>query len=158
MIAARDPDGSVWEIKRHWLSLRPRWRGGEWWDVPDVGNPFELLDDNPFAFVFGLVLLALLALFLFPVFAIVIEVAIAVVALTVTIGAKVLFRRPWIVEARTSAPPEHVLRWKVVGWRRSHEIMLEIRDAIEAGREYLSPHAEPIAGETHSVSDAKKSA
>ena len=143
-MTARSPDGRTWTIKRHWLSLRPRWRGGSDWGVVDVGDPSDLLDDGPFAFVLGIVAFALLALFLFPVFAILIEILIAVVALSVTLGAKILFRRPWIVDAIAPGEASAPMRWKVVGWRRSHEVMNEIRAALEAGRGFLSPHAEPI--------------
>ena len=148
-MTAIGPDGRQWRIKRHWLSLRPRWRGGDnwgehWWDIPDVGNPFDLFDDGPFAILFAVVILFLIGLIFFPVFALVIELIIVVLALVITLAAKVLFRRPWIVLAHTDGHPPEDLRWKVVGWRRTHEVMEGIRASLEAGVTFLSPHAEPI--------------
>jgi hypothetical protein len=41
--------------------------------------------------------------------------------------------RPWIVEARNLAHPEHSVAFAVRGWRRSGEAIVELRRAIPAG-------------------------
>ncbi len=78
------------------------------------------------------VVLVLIAVFV-PVavlFALVDLLILAVVALLGVVG-KVVFRRPWVVEAVTDRGKRH--EWRVVGWRRSGERCRQIAGQLEAG-------------------------
>ena len=41
------PDGTVWEVKRHWISRRPKIRGREGMELLDIGELFHFVDDTP---------------------------------------------------------------------------------------------------------------
>ncbi|MGH2729168.1 MAG: hypothetical protein ACRDJI_01005 [Actinomycetota bacterium] len=98
------------------------------------------LDDLP-AGIAILIVVAVVAVFAIPLLLFIVEIALAILLVGVALAGRVLLRRPWTVEA-TSSEPEEVLRWKVVGWRRSGQIVEEIARVLEAGgRDFQSPYA-----------------
>lgn len=76
-----------------------------------------------------LVLVALVVVL--PLVFVVVDLAILVVLALVGLVAKMVFRRPWVVEAVTDRGKRH--EWRVVGWRRSGERCQEIAQSLEAG-------------------------
>ena len=72
-----------------------------------------------------------------------VQVPLFLVFLVLSIGARVLLRRPWLVEA---ANESQTREWKVVGWRRSGQVVREIADAIQLGQRVIEPEgAQPIS-------------
>ncbi|HWL64489.1 MAG TPA: hypothetical protein VNP73_00795 [Actinomycetota bacterium] len=146
MLTATDPQDGVWKIKRHWISRKPRlrWRKGSEEGLEALEFVGGIFDDNPFGIIVGLIAVVLLLLLILPVFAFLIELLIVGVLLAVTLAAKILFRRPWIIEAWQEGARDQHLRWAVVGWNRSGEVMDEVARTIASGGTFLSPHATPI--------------
>lgn len=128
-----DPDGRAWVVRRRWMPRLPGetlWARFRWRfrrvrrrttqldeHIPDV--PLDI-GDGPggiLAAIALLLALVVLVLFVLPLFIALVEVAILVALALVAIGARILFRRPWTVEA--AARDGEVLSWQVVGWRAS---------------------------------------
>jgi hypothetical protein len=158
-VKVTDLEGRTWTIRRQWLpryegrGLRERLRRkktqsqvesssqgkSRWWDYIDV--PFvDLFDDS---LVTALIVVAavgvLLVLLLFGVPFILALVDLVVVLLVAVVGvvSRVLFRRPWTVEARSSTGEHH--EGRVVGWRRSGALMREMGVELQHGRPPASP-------------------
>ncbi len=53
------------------------------------------------------------------------------------VAARVVLRQPWLIEARSSDPltPGRLLEWRVVGWRKSHNLIEQVVSDLAAGRE-----------------------
>jgi hypothetical protein len=102
-------------------------------DVADLAAQGADVVGGVFA-VIGLAIAAvLLVVLVLPLlFALVEVVALALLAL-VAIGARILFRRPWTVEAVAS--DETILEWRVVGWRASAEHARTVAGLLAAGME-----------------------
>ncbi|HEV7759332.1 MAG TPA: hypothetical protein VGO78_10095 [Acidimicrobiales bacterium] len=89
---------------------------------------------DPEGWIFLAVALAVLLLMVFVVAPIVIAV-VDVLGLLVLAGAgvigRVVFRRPWTVEARDDDGT--VLTWQVVGWRASDERAADVAELVASG-------------------------
>jgi len=50
---------------------------------------------------------------------------------------RVMFRQPWVIEARSNDPLTHGrrLEWDVVGWRKSRALIETVSSDLAAGRE-----------------------
>jgi hypothetical protein len=57
------------------------------------------------------------------------------VAIAAGLIGRLVFRRPWIVEATSTGRPPQTLVWKVPGWRRSGRLIDEITEALAAGQD-----------------------
>lgn len=143
------PDGARWRVRRVWAPrlgtetvwgrLRRRMRKGRRFmgrraadaaDVPDPGCLSDAADE------LALVLVAVVVLvFLFfvgiPFVLAIIDLALFVVLTLLGIGARVVFRRPWLVEAR--GPDGQRVTWRVVGWRDSGETVDAAANALTHG-------------------------
>lgn len=143
----RGPDGRTWKVGRRWVSRSVRWKGRrpkrddlDWLDIPDVG----FLDDEigcgaAIATGLAIVLLVVVAIFfVFPAVIFLVEVVLLLLIVGGGVLARLLFRRPWTVEAvetATSKPADQRerLAWKIVGWRRSGEAVETVARHLEAG-------------------------
>jgi hypothetical protein len=123
----------------HWLPWRLRWRGaaprGE--DPGWIDLPLELGD-------FGFVVVALLGLvvfvfFILPALILVVEVLLLLVLMALTVAARLLFGRPWTVEAAGEGGEPAVKRWGVIGLRRSRRVVAHVADALERGATIIEP-------------------
>ena len=134
------PGDRVWRVGRRWVGDPPRLPrreldgggdGGAWADLFDFG-----LDDSPLAAIAAalLAVAVIVALFtaIWPLIALTIELVIIVVLLVAGIVGRVLFRRPWTVEARSQ---RLAARWQVSGWRASSELVEQISSRIAAGED-----------------------
>jgi hypothetical protein len=84
--------------------------------------------------VLGLVVAVIAIFFLgWPLLLLLLDLIWLVLALTVGIVAKVLFRRPWRVEAISEAGARHDSR--VVGFGKAAEARDELARSLEAGRD-----------------------
>lgn len=126
-----DPDGRTWRVKRKWLSRSVPWRGplgpregldlvdgadlvGEGADLPIVGVVFLI--------VAVVLLVAGGVALLLPALVFAVELLLVLLLLLAGTIARVLFRRPWTVEARLKGTKQG-REWKVVGWRASGELV-----------------------------------
>lgn len=109
------------------------------WGVTDRGSVGDLfaLDDITPAGVLAAFAITVLGVFLllvvWPVVALAIELVILLVLFLAALVARILFRRPWRIVARTKGPPQSYLAWDVVGWRASRRVLGEIAEALRAG-------------------------
>ena len=98
------PDGRRWTLGRRWLPRRKRFKKadlGDSFNLPDLGGDDLGIIGLIFAAIAAVFLAIFLALLLFNVVALAIELTIVIViALTGLLG-RVVFRRPWIVFARS---------------------------------------------------------
>jgi hypothetical protein len=66
-----------------------------------------------------------------PLLAALVDLVVLLLVALVGLGARIVFRRPWIVEARADDGTVH--RWRVVGWRAGGEGRDEIAQMLTAG-------------------------
>jgi len=131
-----DPEGRTWKVRRRWVHRTVSWRGGR--KVPDVDVPgLDLLDDELGIFaaiglaITGVVLVVLGVIFVIPALIFVIELVLVVLLVALGAGARILFRRPWTVEARVAGTNDG-REWKVVGWRASGELVDTLAERIRS--------------------------
>jgi hypothetical protein len=131
----KSPDGRKWTIGRHWLPRRRRFKKA---DIRDVGPDFPGIDGFDdlgaigliIAIVVSVILVAFLALLLFNVFALALELLIVIIVALAGVIGRVVFRRPWIVFARSG---DTRLQWPVVGYLNSRRHMQEIAGQLALG-------------------------
>ena len=131
-----DPQGRTWRVRRRWVPHTVRWRGGR--NVPDVDVPgLDLLDDELGIFaaiglaITGIVVVVVAVLFVIPALVFAVELLVVVLAIGLGALARVLFRRPWTVEARIKGTNEG-REWKVVGWKASGELVDTVAERIRS--------------------------
>ena len=103
----------------------------------DLGDEIAAIVFIVVAFVLGV---GLFWWVLLPLVLALLDVVIVVILLAVSVLARVLFRRPWIVEA--TAPGRDRLTTSVVGWRAALRRRDEIADSLRRG---LRPETVPGA-------------
>ncbi|MEV0273726.1 hypothetical protein AB0H43_33555 [Hamadaea sp. NPDC050747] len=141
------PSGQTWGVRVVW---QPRWsalvrRFGAWRrkrkgekgsgidDFSGCGDLGGCGGDELGAIVLGIVLfivgVLLFWFILLPLLLLIVDILVVVLLLLIAIPARVLFRRPWTVEAAyDDGQTEQIFSTDVVGWRRA----LETRDDIAA--------------------------
>ena len=136
------PDGARWRVRRRWLdrplpSLRRRWRKrkeereSEADSAVDIGAGFDLLDGTMIGIaIVGVVLLVVFVLM--PLIGIALELIVLAVLFGSSLVGRVLFRRPWTVEARNLDEPERSVAYAVKGYRRAGDAVTELASAIGA--------------------------
>jgi hypothetical protein len=83
-------------------------------------------------FAIAALLIAVLALVLvIPALIFVVELALVLVAVGLGVLGRVLFRRPWTVEARVDGTSQGG-EWKVTGWRASGQVLNSIAEQLRA--------------------------
>lgn len=146
-----DPNSVRWVVRRRWLPWSVRWRGPGrsqtrrekgaedpgWLHFLDFADPLLWFDEAPggFLLILGLVVAAVVAvLFVLPLFIFMVEVLLVALVAAVGILFRIVFRRPWLVEAFPVEGP-HVkhLIWKVGRVQRSGEVVDQIAAQIRAG-------------------------
>lgn len=132
---ARDPQGGEWVVRRKWMHRRLKWRGKRGaGDLLDGAELAGLAGDLPIVGVFlvavALVLLAIAAvMFIVPAVIFVVELLIVVLIVGIGLTGRVLFGRPWTVEAKQLATGS-AYEWKVTGWRASRNLVATIADQL----------------------------
>jgi hypothetical protein len=76
-----------------------------------------------------------------PALVFVLDVVLVVLLTALTIAARVVFRRPWTVVARTEGPPTETVEWRVTGWRASDASMRAAERRIARGGDVRPPRA-----------------
>ena len=133
------PSGERWRVRRRWLdrplpSLR-RWRKKKEGE-PDAGSAVDFLGiDLIDGTVLGLAIIAVVLLIVFvlvPLIGIAIELIVLAFLFGSSLIGRVVFRRPWIVEAVKVDELEERIAFGVKGWRQSSQALQELRTAIPA--------------------------
>jgi hypothetical protein len=139
-VRAVDQEGVQWEVTRQWLEV-PRWRVGR----PPLEEAAWFPWDGDLDLA-GVVISVALIVIVFVLFLVGLPLLVLLAAVLVAIGGlvvRVVFRRPWLVEAKSEAGER---RWRVRGTLGSRRAMHEIATAIERGEHGFSPRgAIPIA-------------
>lgn len=122
----------IWQVHRRWTprQLRPdsMWQrlknrsrfgrkaldGASGADATGCG--IDLIE-GIFAVIFLILIIVLLFAFAIPLLIAVVELLFLTVVIILGIASKVLFRRPWVIDA--TSPDGDVTEWRVVGWRKS---------------------------------------
>jgi hypothetical protein len=163
--AVTTPGGHRWRVRRVWAprlggeSLWDRFRrrtrlsrrvASEAGDVPDPGCAADLLDDA-IAIVVIVAVVVFVLLVAVPLLVAILDVVLLALLTVVGIGARVVFRRPWVVEARSFVPVPVDARdgaawpsdtattelrrhtWRIVGWRASGEMVDAVANALAHG-------------------------
>ncbi|GII24426.1 hypothetical protein [Planosporangium mesophilum] len=161
-ITTSSPDGVAWKVRVVW---QPRWRAlarrfggwrrrrrGDSSGVPNLDLPTgggggggggdgflgNLADDILVGLAVIVAMVVVGALFwwlLLPLLLLVLDVVVVLLLLAVAIPARVLFRRPWTVEAATPASDggENYFVTEVVGWREALRTRDEIAEKLRMG-------------------------
>ncbi len=148
-LEVRSPDGRRWRIRRRWVPRLGVERVLAWVrHLPTAkarrasGGGADARGWTPLAEIdvvaaAGLVVAVLLVavvvalVVVLPLLFVLVDLAILAVVALLGIVGKVVFRRPWVVEAVTDRGKRH--EWRVVGWRHSGERCHEIARSLEAG-------------------------
>jgi hypothetical protein len=128
-----DPDGVEWEVSRQWLHVR------RWWDRDGDGTYADtsfLPDfDDDLGIVGVLAVLALVVLLLLGGWVLLLALAALLVAIG-GLGLRIVFRRPWLVRARSDRGE---LEWRVRGALGSRRAIHEVARALERGDRSVVP-------------------
>lgn len=143
-VSVGDPRARQWRVAVRMLPWKPRWRGLGRRDYPQPSSAdapdepraprhwysaFDFLDIfEGWVLVVAAVVLILLVL---PLFIFIVEVLIVAVLLTIGVLIRVLFRQPWLVDARANDGTS--LSWKVVGYARSRRVVQEVASLLSKG-------------------------
>jgi len=156
------PSGETWRVRRLWV---PRMRGetlwsrvkrrirrsrrvSEWSDLGE-GCVFDL--DDLLILVALVVALVVLVFLVVPLLLVVVDLLFLLLLLLLGVAARIVFRRPWVVEATDSGPLRHT--WRIVGWRASGEKVDEIANLLAHGHP-LPPGVEVTTRPGRDVADA----
>lgn len=132
-----DPEGRTWNVRRRWVHRSVSWRG------PKGGRALDLIDgadlagegaDLPIVGVITFALAALLigvlaVVFVIPALIFALELLLVLAAIGLGVFGRVLFRRPWTVEARVEGTRQG-REWKVVGWRASGDLIDSVAERL----------------------------
>lgn len=127
-----DPDGVDWEVSRQWLHV-PRWWRRDW-DSGDVVHFLPDFDDE-LGIVGVLVVLAVVAILVMGGWVLLVMLAALLVAISGLL-LRILFRRPWLVRARSERGE---LEWRVRGALGSRRAIHEVARALERGDRSVMP-------------------
>jgi hypothetical protein len=139
------PEGRTWIVRRRWVPWRLRF-GRPWKPPRDSWRIVDFLDIGEFfpfiGWVFALLLLALLVFLFLPIAVFLIELLIFLALAGLAAVGRVLFRRPWIIEAESEG---QIDRWRVAGWGASGRAINEVAEALQAGQRTVIPSdAQPM--------------
>jgi hypothetical protein len=130
------PDGVQWRVRRRWApSIRLRWPGRPI-DGSSALNRIGAPDLDPESLVISIIALVLIIFVVIPLLLFGLELVIAGCVVAGGVIGKLLFRRPWQIQATTSAhsTAPRALEWEVSGWRESRALIRRVSADIEAGR------------------------
>ena len=151
------PDGRQWRVRRRWLPrlgaesligryrqlFRRRARKGADLGADGLAGGCVPIDGE--GAVIGILVLVAVVVFVvvgLPVLLALVETIVLVVGAVAGIVGRVLFRRPWVVEAASNDGRHH--HWRVVGWRRSGQHRDHVAVLLAAGAD-LPPADRPPA-------------
>jgi hypothetical protein len=138
------PDGRTWVVRRRWV---PRLGAESIWGrvyrrfrqaLRRAGNIteadpgcLEILGEGIGVAIAVVVVVAFLIFVAIPLVFALLDLVIVLLLALLGILARIVFRRPWVVEAR--ADDGAISTWRVVGWTASRERCTEIAQLLAAG-------------------------
>jgi hypothetical protein len=133
------PDGVEWQVGRRWSGRSFGWTWKRRSVAADalsgLGNGLGDVDFQEG----GLVVVAVLAALLVAIPLLFFGIELIILGALLAAGAigRVLFRQPWVIEARSNDPlsPGRRLEWHVTGWRKSQTLIQKVTSDLAAGRE-----------------------
>jgi hypothetical protein len=133
------PDGRAWKVRRRWVerplpNLRRRFRRGQE-EVKGEGVLDGLLVADAtegWAFLGIAIAVGIVVVILLPLLGIALELIALSLVLVYGLFARVVLRRPWIIEAVDVEDGEERVAFAVTGWRDSSAALRELRTAIAA--------------------------
>jgi hypothetical protein len=131
------PDGRAWKVRRRWVerplpNLRKRFRRGQE-EVKGEGMLDGLLvvdATEGWAFLAIAILIGVVVLILLPLLGIALELIALLLVFAYGLVARIVLRRPWIVEAAEVGDAEERIAFAVEGRRDSSAALRELRTAI----------------------------
>ncbi len=145
--SATEPSGTTWTVGVRWIPRGPKWIG---WgfrrkrakEAKTKGRSKGLLDgmdlldaiDEPgvIAAIAVIALIVVLGWFIVvPLTILVLDIIFVLLVAALGVAFRVLFRRPWTVEATS---PEGRLEWPVVGFLASRRAVDQVVQALELGQ------------------------
>jgi hypothetical protein len=144
-VSVTSPDGQDWVVGRRlaprlgnesaWARFHKRFRKvvSRTVDGVDVVDPgcLEVFGEG-IVVALGVILFLLILFFVaIPLLVAVVDILIVIALALAGIAARIVFRRPWVIEARND--DDQVYRWRVVGWKASGERVGEIARILRAG-------------------------
>jgi hypothetical protein len=135
------PDGRKWTLGRHWMPRRRKLGRAKLRDLdapdflPDFGDDLGIIGAIILVFL-AIIVAIILILVLFNVFAIAIELMLVLLLLLWGVVARVVFRRPWTVFAKSDSA---LYTRQVVGWRASGRAITEIEQDLRSGVQLQIP-------------------
>ena len=141
------PDGVQWRVGRRWLTRRVGWSWRRRGDIASEGlfqflsTPSDLGDLGSGEGLLWLAAAVAAVLILVPILFFGIELIIVGALLAAGLLSRVVLRRPWLIEARSSDPltPGRAIEWQVRGWRRSSRLIDQVASDLADGREPPQP-------------------
>jgi hypothetical protein len=129
-----DPDGNRWTVRRKWVHRRLRWRGSGSFDLLDGADLLSAGADLPVVgvilTVLALLLLAVgLVLFVVPALIFIGELLLVVAIVGVGLVGRLLFGRPWTVEAHRQGAG-HAYEWRARGWGASRDLVRSVGEQL----------------------------
>ena len=133
-------DGREWDVSRRWVGRNVASK----WVRLGVGTPdlSAAVDTSVTGVLIGLgliVVAGLVILFLLPLLIVLGQILVILVLIAAGVASRVLFRRPWEVDAVTEGPPEESHLWRIVGWRNSGEAIREAAGSLRQGMVARAP-------------------
>jgi hypothetical protein len=144
------PDGTSWTVGPRWSStkgvrLPRRQRHGRddsrSFDPCDVGFLFDDFVAMLLAAIAFVVVVLLLVFVVWPLLALAVELLVAALLLVAGLIGRVVFGRPWTVEAKSSAG--EVRTWQVRGYGAMRRTVREVSEQLAAGWEPAPADAVP---------------
>lgn len=134
-----DPAGRTWKVRRRWVHRTPSWRGPKGDRALDLLDGADLAGEGAELPLVGVIMFAIAALlvavlavvFVIPALIFVGELALVLAAVGLGVLGRVLFRRPWTVEARVDGTNQGG-GWKVTGWRASGDLLNSVAERLGA--------------------------
>jgi hypothetical protein len=164
-VQVQDPGGGEWDVGVRWIGrhlveapAKARRRSARAWAwqrktlkggdlLEGAGDGLGGLDAEAavgclvvLALVVALFLLLLIGPWLGLLVLGLVEVLVVAVLATLIFMWRILLRRPWRV--RATGPGGVTVGWRVVGWRRSREVVRDAADAIARGGDLVYVHTD----------------
>jgi hypothetical protein len=111
--------------------------GDSAWGWLELADGIAAFEGSIGGFIGMLIVIALITIgvaLLLPAVVLLVELILVVVLVGAGVLVRVLFRRPWLIDAEVQGPEgQDRLTWAVVGYRRSSEAVEEIADQLRRG-------------------------
>jgi hypothetical protein len=133
-VRVADPDGVEWEVSRQWLHV-PRWGRARDWDTAEGAHFLPDLGGDDLGIAGVLVVLAVVVLLVLGGWVLLVMLAALLVAIA-GLAVRIVFRRPWLVRARSERGE---LEWRVRGALGSRRAIHEVARALERGERSVMP-------------------